>query len=66
MSCRSGAILRKTARNASRGDGAHDLHLGDRRARSAAANEIVAKTTTELHTNVDSRQRGGVTGPDGR
>ena len=66
MSCRSGVILRKAARNASRGDGAHDLHLGDRYALTTAANEIVAKTTAEWHTNADSRQRGKVTGPDGR
>ena len=40
--------------------------LVDRSALTTAANETVAKTTAELHTNADSRQRGKVTGPDGR
>ena len=31
--------------------------LGDRCALTAAANEIVAKTTAELHTNADSPAR---------
>jgi len=65
-SCRSAAILRRTARNAGRGDGADDTDPARPLCSPAAATDLVARTTAELHTNAHSRQWGGMTGPHGR
>ena len=61
-----GADSAKTDRNASRGDGADDTDPARPLCSPAAANDLVASTTAELHTNAHSRQWGGMTGPDGR